>query len=128
MAKTKQPVQAKSEDPIAQALAAPTKRYAFADEREHDREMLKGVFRDLEVKGGVVKFVYKKWPGDDIKWYELHDGQEYELPRGVVKHLNNLHYVEDSYCADVITPDGRPTKNANPKKVTRFSFLSSEYV
>lgn len=109
--------------PIIQAK----QEYEFEEQRAADRRKLKGVFRDLEVKGGVLKFAFKKWKGDDICFYELHDGQEYELPVAVVKHLNNLCYHEDSYSKDLISADGRPMKNPNSKKITRFSFQSSEY-
>jgi len=101
---------------------------AFDAERKADAKKIKGIFRDLEVKGGTLNFFFKKWPGDEIMPYSLTDGQEYDLPVGVIKHLNNIHYIEDSYSKDLITTDGRPMKNPNPKKVSRFSFTASEYI
>lgn len=106
---------------------APTK-YAWEAQRAADWKKVKGIFRDLEVKGGRLQFAYKKWQGEDIQNYDLHDGQEYELPMGVVRHLNNIHYTEDSYSKDLMTVDGRPMKNPNPKKISRFSFQPKDFV
>lgn len=122
------PVPAPSVSPIAQIVNSQKTAYEFEEQRLADKRKVKGVFRDLEVKGGVLKFAFKKWKGDDIVPYELHDGQEYELPLGVVKHLNNLCYHEDSYSKELISADGRPFKNPHPKKVSRFSFQSSDFI
>jgi len=113
--------------PIAAVIQA-EKPYEFEAQRQADRRKVKGIFRDLEVKGGVIKFAFKKWKGDDIVPYELHDGQEYELPLGVVKHLNNLCHYEDSFSKDLLSATGHPMKNPNPKKVSRFSFQATEYM
>jgi hypothetical protein len=104
------------------------KNDAFENERKADSRKVKGVFRDLEVKGGTLKFYFKKWPGEEIMPYELTDGCEYELPVGVIKHLNNVHYIEDAYSKDLITNSGQPMKNPNPKRVSRFSFTASEFI
>ncbi len=128
----------KLKDSVKEALAAPKEpaippapvpaTYAWAEQRAADQKKVKGIFRDLEVKGGRLQFAFKKWQGEDIQNYDLRDGQEYELPMGVIKHLNNLHYTEDSYSKDLLSADGVPVKNPNPKKVTRFSFQPKEFV
>ena len=107
----------------------PSSDYRFEKERQEDARIVKGVFQDNEIKGGSITFPFKKWKGDKIEIYRLIDGQEYELPLGVVKHLNsNCFYQEDAYANGLVTPDGKPLKNPNPKKKHRFSFKVAEYM
>lgn len=60
----------------------------IAKMREYDAELLAGIFENIENPGMVHQFVYKGWPGEGFERYELHHGQRYKLPRGVVRHLN----------------------------------------
>ena len=95
----------------------------FEQMRKEDSRMVKGIFQDNEVKGGSVHFFFRKWKGDPVAEYKLIDGKEYELPLGVVKHLNSgCCYEEHSYLMD---PQGKHLKTG--RKVHRFSFKSSEY-
>lgn len=97
--------------------------YRFEKERQADARLVKGVFQDNELAGGQVDFFFKKYKGDPIKRYVLKDGETYELPLGVVKHLNsNCAYQSHHY---LLGPDGKPTKSA--KKTHRFSFKVAEY-
>ncbi len=94
----------------------------FEAQRKEDARVVKGIFQDNELRGGTVKFPFRKWKGDPVVTYELTDGQEYELPLGVVRHLNSgCAYETHSH---LLGPDGKHIKNA--KKVHRFSFKSSE--
>lgn len=95
----------------------------FEQMRKADAKLVKGVFQDNEVKGGHVTFPFKKWKGDELKVYTLIDGEEYELPIAVVKHLNSgCCYDQHSYLQDV---HGKPLKSG--RKVHRFAFKVSEY-
>jgi hypothetical protein len=58
-------------------------------QREKDRQKVKGVFRFYEMPGGVLSFSYRAYKEDEIENFELVDGQMYEIPLGVAKHLNN---------------------------------------
>ena len=96
--------------------------------RKEESRLVKGVFQDNEVKGGTLKFPFKKYKGDDIVSYNLTDGYEYELPLAVVRHLNShCCYIENAYVNGMVTPDGKPMLNPNPKKKHRFNFKISEY-
>lgn len=107
---------------------APVSTYKFEKQRQEESRLIKGIFQDNELKGGTLKFPFKKFQGDQIVTYNLTDGQEYDLPLSVVKHLNsNCFYSEDLYVTGLVTPDGKPIKNPNPKKKHRFSFKISEY-
>ena len=90
---------------------------------------IKGVFQDNELKGGSIKFAFRKFPQDQIQDYHLFDGQEYELPLAVVKHLNSgCFYAQDAYVqGGLLGHDGRPMKNPHAKKFHRFSFKVSGY-
>lgn len=93
--------------------------------RDKDREKVKGVFRFYECPGAVLSFPFKKWKEDPVEVYHLKDGQTYELPLGVAKHLNNngwypvhVHRIDDF-------------GNAHPmvgRKVKRFGFDSLEFI
>jgi len=97
-------------------------------QRQEESRLVKGVFQDSEVRGGSVTFPFKKFKGDEIKMYSFVDGQEYEVPLAVVKHMNSgCFYEQDSYCKDLVTANGFPMKNPNPKRFHRFSFKVSEY-
>jgi hypothetical protein len=95
----------------------------FESMRLADSKLVKGIFQDNEVKGGQISFPFKKWKGDSVKEYTLIDGQEYELPLGVVKHLNSgCAYQSHSW---LLGPDGKHIKNS--RKTHRFSFKVLEY-
>ena len=98
-------------------------------ERIAESRLVKGIFQDNELKGGSVRFPFKKFRGDKIVDYHFIDGQEYEIPLAVVKHLNNnCAYVQDAYVSGgLMGPDGKPLKNPNAKKFHRFTFKVSEY-
>ena len=92
---------------------------------ERDREKVKGIFRFHECEGGVLDFVFRAYKWDNVERYNLVDGQIYEIPLGVAKHLNkNGWYPEHSYLLD---KDGKPTMRLGQKK-RRFSFQSMDFI
>ncbi len=102
--------------------------YKFEKQRQEESRLIKGIFQDNELRGGTIKFPFKKFAGDPVVTYTLTDGQEYEIPLAVVKHLNSgCAYIQDAYISGMLTADGKPMKNPNPKKTHRFSFKTLEY-
>lgn len=95
----------------------------FEQMRKEDRRLVKGIFQDNELKGGNVTFPFRKWKGDPVETFTLIDGQEYELPMGVVKHLNSGCAYETH--SSLLGPDGKYLKNV--KKTHRFSFKPLEF-
>lgn len=94
-------------------------------ERDKDREKVKGIFRFHEVPGGTMSFVYRAYKQDDVERYDLVDGQVYEVPLGVARHLNkNLWYPIHAYQTD---ETGMAVQKIG-KKVRRCSFQSLEFV
>ena len=104
--------------------------------RDRDREKVTGVFHNYEIPGGAMEFVYREYKEDPVEKFNLVDGQVYQLPRGVVRHLNkNCWYPEYEYYSDGGT---RVQNGMNPnvpggnmrvgKKVRRVSFESMEFM
>lgn len=87
--------------------------------RDRDREKVKGIFHYNESPGGVLEFFFRAYAGDAIEKYSLTDGQIYELPRGVVRHLreNGWYPVHEN----AVDKDGKPIVRIS-KKTHRFSF------
>jgi hypothetical protein len=90
-------------------------------EREQDHKMVKGVFRCYEPMGGSFTFNFKKYKGDQVLKYTMVDGEVYEVPMMIAKHLNNnCWYPRHSHVMDI---NGNPTLDVG-KKVKRCSFES----
>jgi hypothetical protein len=93
--------------------------------RDKDREMVKGIFKYYEVPGACMEFVYKAYKEDPLEKYTLWDGEAYNLPLGVAKHLNkNGWYPVHAHAQDA---DGRVVAKVG-QKVRRFGFQSLEFV
>ncbi|HXB11352.1 MAG TPA: hypothetical protein VNZ45_05155, partial [Bacteroidia bacterium] len=56
--------------------------------RDRDREKVKGIFRYHEVPGAAFAFCHRIYKEDPVEKYNLLDGEMYELPLGVARHLN----------------------------------------
>lgn len=108
-------------------------------QRARDAELMVGVFKNLEAPNGSLRFGYKKYHGDPFETYELYDGETYQIPRGVVKHLNNnCFYKEYRHLKGEFGEagvrggynDGRlnAERMHEARKVHRFAFLSLDYM
>lgn len=109
------------------------KKYNYL--REKDKQKVRGKFIFHEVPGGSMAFSYGPiYKGDECETYTLQDGEVYELPLGVAKHLNkNVWYPEYGY----IPGDSDGAQGGyNPRtggmrvthKVRRCSFQSLEFL
>lgn len=87
--------------------------------RQEDNQKIKGVFRCFQPPGGNVSFYFRQYKKDPIEKYELFDGKEYELPKNVVRHLNENCYEEDK--AFLLDANGEKIKGAG-KRHYRFAF------
>lgn len=93
--------------------------------KEKDHKMVKGIFRCFEPRGGSITFSFKKYPGDQILKYTMVDGQVYEIPLMVAKHLNqDCWYPRHTHVLDA---NGNPSIDVG-KKIKRCSFESLEFV
>lgn len=94
-------------------------------EWENDHKMVKGIFRYHECPRGVLGFPFLKYKWDEMQTYNLKDGEIYELPLMVAKHLNtNCWYPSYTYKND---SNGMPEVRLS-EKIRRTSFQSLEFV
>jgi hypothetical protein len=111
------------------AIKAPNTRKITPDEmrkmREKEHKMVKGIFRCYEPRGGAFTFSFKKFPGDQVLKYTMLDGEAYDVPLMVAKHLNqDCWYPKHSHVMDI---NGIPTVDKGTK-VQRCSFESLEFM
>lgn len=93
--------------------------------RQEDHRKVRGKFVFNEVKGGVVSFPYKKWRGDKVEWYTLRDGEVYELPIMVARHLNENCAIPEWELSPLMNSSGQLEKRIK-RMDHRFSFIYSE--
>lgn len=99
------------------------------EKRKADRKMVRGIFRFHEVPGGQMDFVFRKYAGDALEKFSMKDGEVYEVPLGVAKHLNtNCWYPvyghNDKAQANVADNALMSIK----EKIRRCSFQSLDFV
>ncbi|MFQ5685090.1 MAG: hypothetical protein ACE5GV_00370 [Candidatus Scalindua sp.] len=92
--------------------------------RKEDSKIVKGVFKNHESPGGDAIFSIRLYKGDPIRTYNLVDGETYDLPLGVAKHINNqCRYKKHKWLVD---KNGNKMMGAdNP--IERYSFTSTDY-
>jgi hypothetical protein len=70
-----------------------------------DHQMVRGVFKSLKQKNSPLRFPFRKYKQDAIKFYPedikgkpqyFVDGRTYEIPLMIANHLNNRCYREVS--------------------------------
>lgn len=76
------------------------KKKSWELERQRDRKLVKGRFLYHEVPGGEMAFNYYRYKGDPVETYKLKDGQEYTIPLGVAKHLNQCGVPVHQHMVD----------------------------
>ena len=92
---------------------------------DRDRQKVKGIFHFYECEGATLDFVYRAYKWDDIERYSFVDGEIYEIPLGVAKHLNkNGWYPEHVYKLDA---NGKPEQRIGQKR-RRYGFQSLEFI
>lgn len=110
---------------VSQNTEIKNKTVPLKNQRDMDKEKVRGIFRFHEVPGGSMEFVYKCYRGDEVEKYTLVDGEIYTIPLGVAKHLNkNLWYPLHAYA---MNENGKPMAKIG-QKVRRCSFQSLEFV
>ena len=121
---------------IKKVTEAPDLEYLRAKEGQ----LVKGKFTFHEIHGGVLDFVFRKFKYDPIEKYSLKDGEIYELPYRVAKHLNeNVSYPVYDYKKEnsttskkaarglVSSTSEKETNIEVTAKVNRCSFSNLEF-
>lgn len=57
---------------------------------KEESRMVRGIFQCFESPGGTVKITVKKYPGSPPFEKTMSDGNEYEIPLYVARHLNGV--------------------------------------
>lgn len=92
---------------------------------KEESKLVKGIFRCHEPRGGSVTFSFRKYKWDAVKTYTMVDGEEYEIPLSVARHLNNnCNYFEHTHILD---SHGKPIVDRVGKKVSRMNFDSKDF-
>lgn len=101
-------------------------KISYKHEYEKDQVKVKGKFIFHEVPGGGLSFTYRKWPQEKPKNYTLKDGEIYEIPLGVAKHLNkNCWYPQYEFARG---DQGTQDLQRVGQKIRRMSFQSLEFI
>lgn len=61
---------------------------ALDSKRDEERKMVRGIFRYHEIPNGQMDFMMRKYKGDPLEKYSMKDGEVYEVPLRVARHLN----------------------------------------
>jgi len=109
----------------ANARSGKRKKANIEQLRKKDAQIVKGRFNNLEIPGGTLRFVYRKYEGDPVIKYELKDGEIYSIPVGVARHLNNdVGRYEHS---DLLGADGKSSTTIR-RRIRRCSFENLEFM
>lgn len=93
--------------------------------RKIDAKLVKGIFKNLECPGGDLQFAYHQYKGEPTRVYHMLDGQEYEIPMGVAKHINRqCKYKKSRHLVD---KNGNKMITAD-KPIDRYQFVSQEFM
>ena len=91
---------------------------------KEESRLVKGIFRCREPDGGSVNFFFRKYKWDPTQQYTMRDGEVYEVPLAVARHLNaNCNYAVHSH---ILGADGKPTLDRNRVK-SRMNFEGMEF-
>jgi len=101
------------------------------EQAELDKRIIRGKFHFYERPGGMLDFGYGGYTrGDKIINYQLVDGRTYDLPWGVVRHLEESSYymshnIEvDSNASDrVVVQGGEQEVYSTVRGHARFAFM-----
>lgn len=119
----------------------------FMDE---ECKMVKGRFKNYETQGGNLPLTCGKYPGQPLFSQNLQDGEIYEVPLWVARHLNGKDVTAEAIDGEVgscsyvihgfkwdrgspapesqIGPGGAPVPNIGvAKRKRRFGFQSLEF-
>jgi len=92
---------------------------------DEEKRMVRGKFKDLECPGGIKEFTFRKFKEDPLRNYSFKDGEIYEVPLYVARHLN----TQCSYPSHTFKNDeqGRP-QTVISERIHRTSFQSLDFL
>jgi hypothetical protein len=91
---------------------------------KEESKIVKGIFRCRDPEGGTITFNFLKYKWDKTQKYTMSDGEVYEIPLAVARHLNNnCSYAVHSH---ILGADGNPSLDKNKVK-SRMNFEGLEF-
>ena len=115
-----------SKTPITKSKIADAKEKLEAKYKE-ESQLVKGIFKNLEVPGGDVSFSFRAYPHDPLRVYRFEDGKEYEIPLCVARHLNNTCNEKGYKYVRNLDGDVLKSPKVYPNR-QRYQFLSANYM
>lgn len=98
------------------------------EKRLEERKMVRGIFRFHEVPGGQMDFVFRKYADDPLEKFSMKDGEVYEVPLGVARHLNsNCWYPVYGYSEKSQANVAESALMNIKEKIKRCSFQSLDF-
>lgn len=85
--------------------------------RKEGEKLIKGMFEFIDAQGGWIDFSYRFYPGEPIRTVRINHGEIVDLPKDLVKHLNNI-------WKKVRTPNKEMTEDGRfkgPPVIERYS-------
>lgn len=79
--------------------------------RKDGDKLIRGRFEFTDAQGGWIDFVWRFFKGEPIQIYKLVHGEECDLPKSIVRHLNNTYRKVRRY--------GAPQELGSNEKVLR---------
>lgn len=70
---------------------------------KEETRLVRGIFQCFETPGARVKIIVKKYPGIPHFEQEMQDGNEYEVPLYVARHLNGIDVTASAIDGKVNT-------------------------
>jgi hypothetical protein len=112
--------------PKPETLSVPA---ALDAKRAEESKLVRGIFRFHEVPGGQMEFMCRKYKGDAIAKYSMKDGEVYEVPLGVARHLNTQCWYPSYAHSDKASQQIAGSAAVVIKeKIRRCSFQSLDFV
>lgn len=91
--------------------------------RKEDEKLISGMFEFIDAQGGWLEFAYRKYPGEPILMLKLTHGEKCDLPRGLVKHLNNTKRKVRRYSVELAQEGKKPLRSYETISRVRFTPL-----
>lgn len=102
------------------------KRKKLAAIRDENRQLIRGIFYDNEIKGGESEISFRLHANDGgIETRKFRDGDVYEIPLGLYKHFrDNCWYPIHEYAMN----EKGVHMQVEGKKIRRFGFQAFDTI
>ena len=89
-----------------------------------DLKVVRGMFKNHEIVGGSIKFIFHRYKEVGTQKYEFRDGEIYSVPYMVAEHINtNCAYKVHEHYRN----DENKVQMRIGSKVQRFSFVPLDF-